>query len=77
MVVIWMFDGVGYHETSKCAELSYKLGYLIIASLFCPVRPFHTARSVRPVCPVFPDRQGLYVPAKVYLHRPHYELPSL
>ena len=49
MVVIWMFDGVGYHETSKCAELSYKLGYLIIASLFCPVRPFHTARSVRPV----------------------------
>ena len=47
----------------KGAELSYKIGYLITIELFCPFSP---------VCP---DHQGLSVPAKVYLHRPHYELP--
>ena len=51
---------------TKIAELSYKLGYLITAALFCPVRP------VSHVCT---DSQGLYVPDNVYLHWPHYELP--
>ena len=39
MVVGWIFGGVGYHATSKGAELSYKIGYLITADLFFPVCP--------------------------------------
>ena len=61
MFVGWMFGGVGCHVISKCAELCYKLGYLITVALFCPV---------------YNDHQGLSVPAKVYLKHPHYDLPS-
>ena len=42
MVAGWMFGGVGCHTTSKAADLSYRLGYLITAALFhlvCPVCP--------------------------------------
>ena len=40
MVVGWMFSGVGCHATSKGAELSYDLDYVIlfwlwILSKFC------------------------------------------
>ena len=67
MVVAWVFGSAGFHVTSKDAELSYKLGYLIMAALFCPVSPLH---------PVSPGCQCLFVPiSKVYLHQPHYELP--
>ena len=45
VVAGWMFGGVGCHATSKGAELSYKLGYLIHKSLFNPVCIVHT------VCP--------------------------
>ena len=51
-----MFGGAGQHTTSKGSELRYKLGYLITAALFYPVRP------VLPVRPVRPDRQGLSAP---------------
>ena len=53
MVMGWVFGGAGFHATSKSSELSYKLGYFITAALFGPFCP---------VSPVFPDRQGLYVP---------------
>ena len=56
MVVGWIFGGAGCHAMSKGLDLSYKLGYLTMAALFCPV---------------FTDFQGLSVPAKVYLNRPH------
>ena len=41
MVVGWMFDGVGFHATSKGAELSFELDYSItfwswILSWKCP-----------------------------------------
>ena len=61
----WMFGGVGCHATINGAELSYNLGYLIMAALFCPVFLVHTYR------------QGLSITiSDVYLHRPYYELPS-
>ena len=53
MVAGWMFGGTGCHAKSKGVESSYKLGYLITAALFYPVRP---------VRPVRPDRQGLSAP---------------
>ena len=43
-------------------ESSYKLGYLITAALFYPVRPVRPVRPVFTVCPVRPDRQGLSAP---------------
>ena len=50
----------------KGAELSYKLGYVVMAALFRPVHPVH------------PDRQGLSAPiSRNYLHQPHYKIPSL
>ena len=42
MVAGWIFGGVGCHATSKAADLSYRLGYLITAVLYhlvCPVCP--------------------------------------
>ena len=39
VVVGWIFGGVGCHATSKGEEFSYKIGYLIMAALFCPIRP--------------------------------------
>ena len=39
MVVGWMFGGAGCHEMNKSEEFLYKLGYLITAELFCPIRP--------------------------------------
>ena len=39
VVVGWMFGGVGCHATSKGAKLSYNIGYLITAALFCPDCP--------------------------------------
>ena len=42
MVVRWMFGGVRWNATSKGAELSYKLGYLIIIALFLLVRSDRT-----------------------------------
>ena len=62
VAVACMFGNSGCHATIKGAELSYKLGYLIMAALFCPV------------CP---ERQVLSVPiSEVYLHCSHYELHS-
>ena len=40
-----MFGSVWFNATSKCMDLSYKLGYLIMAELFRPIPPVH------PVCP--------------------------
>ena len=40
MVVGWMFDSFGCYATSKGVELSYMLGYLIIAALFPPGSPY-------------------------------------
>ena len=69
MVLGWVFGVVGCHVTNKGAELSYNLCYLLAVAFLLPFRP------VRPVCPY---HQGLSVPiSKVYLHLPHYELPSL
>ena len=69
MVVGWMFSRVGFHATRKGAELSYNLGCLLTVVLILPVCPD---------CPVCPGRQGLSVPIyEVYLHCPHYKLPSL
>ena len=63
MVLGWMFDGDGRNARTNCEEFSYKLGYLIAASLFRPVYPY---------------RNGLSVPiSEVYLHQTHYKLPSL
>ena len=42
---------VGCRATSKGVELSYKIGYLINAALFCPVHPVCPVRRVRPICP--------------------------
>ena len=39
-----MFGGGGCHATSKVAELSYKLDFLITAALFFPIRPVHPVR---------------------------------
>ena len=41
MVMGWMFGGVGYHATTKGAELNYKIGYCIMTVLFLPVHPVH------------------------------------
>ena len=68
-----MFGGAGFHAMIKFTELGNKLCYLITAALFCPVCHVH---PVHPVHPIICDRQDLSVPAKVYLHCPHYELPS-
>ena len=65
MVVGWIFGGDGCYKTSKGEDLSYKIGYFIVAALVCPV------------IPVCPDRLGLSVPiSEVYLDRPRYELTS-
>ena len=39
MVMGWMFCDIGFHATIKCAELSYKLDYLIKSAFFCPNCP--------------------------------------
>ena len=40
-----MSGGVGCHTKSKGAELSYKIGYLIMAASFCLICPI---RPIRP-----------------------------
>ena len=45
VVVGWMFGGVEYHETSKGTELSFKLCYLITATLFFPICPVFSVCS--------------------------------
>ena len=83
VVVGWIFGGAVCHSNSKGVELSYKLGYLIMAALLCPVFPIFPVCPVCPICPVFPVcpvrpyRQGLSVLAMINLHRAHYELPIL
>ena len=52
MVVGLMFGGVGCHATSKGAELSYKIDYLIKVALF---RPIHPTCPICPVCSVCLD----------------------
>ena len=39
MVLGCMFGGAGCHSTSKGAELSYNLGYLITSALLRPISP--------------------------------------
>ena len=55
--------GSGCHAKSKCLELSYKLGYLITAALFFPVRP------IRPVCTYI---IRIFWISTFHGHRPHF-----
>ena len=48
---------------SKCEELSYKLGYLLIVELILPVHPIYHVHH---------DFQGLSTPiSEVYIRRPY------
>ena len=57
MVVGWMFGGFGCHAAIKGAELSFNLGYLIMAALFHPVHPgiIHMVSTFRGNYPHFLD----------------------
>ena len=66
MVVGWIFGGDRYHATSKGAELSYKLGYLISEALVRPIRPFCS------VCPICPDIIRILRISMFCGHYPHF-----
>ena len=58
MVVGRMSGGVGCHTKSKGAELSYKIGYLIMAASFClicPIRPIRRISLTRRITPITPS----------------------
>ena len=69
VVVGWIFVGVGCHAMSKVEEFSYKLDYLIMAYLVCPI---HTICPVCPVCPVCPDIIRIYWISMFCGHCPHF-----